>query len=188
MHLDSRGTNLETHDETDELNKRICNPKENINSLKGFEIIAEAFVYKIYDLFGRNMLLTSLYQVGSGPGKVIADRIKQKYDKETFELLEAFELLLTELKDFYSVQVKSIERNELERSIRIVIENQCFLREPIKRRKKLEPGKALCRISKGYFESAFTSLLGKKLKKIDINFLRNDDLRDMCIEELIFYF
>lgn len=179
---------LETENDIKEINKRIHNPKECIDSLKGFEIIAEALVYEIYDLFGRNMLLSSLYQVGAAPGNVIAERLKKKYNKEEFDLLEAFELLLKELKEFYSVQIKQIEENKLEKSIRILIENQCFLREPIKRRNKLEPGKALCRISKGYFESAFTKLLGDKLKKIEINFIKNDEWNDLCVEELKFYF
>lgn len=67
-------------DNKDELNKKIFNPKENIDSLKGFEIISESLVYKILDLFGKNSLLSMLYQIGVGPGEAISKRLKVKYN------------------------------------------------------------------------------------------------------------
>ena len=63
-----------------ELNERISNPIENINSVKGFEIITESLVYKVYDVFGRNSLLSILYQTGEFPGNIIADRLKKEYN------------------------------------------------------------------------------------------------------------
>ncbi|MHA1931846.1 MAG: hypothetical protein ACW96X_04850 [Promethearchaeota archaeon] len=168
-----------------ELNERISNPIENINSVKGFEIITESLVYKVYDVFGRNSLLSILYQTGVFPGTIIADRIKKEYDKEEFEIVEALIILMDELKDFYSIQVRDIE--QFEDKYRVLIENYCFLRKPISNREKLKFGKALCRINKGYFETAFQKLLGNKIKKIEINFLENDAEKDVCVEELIFY-
>lgn len=167
----------------DKINKKIKNPTKKFSSLKGFEIIAENLVYKIYDLFGRNALLSMLYQIGKGTGEIITKRIKEKYKKDKFELEEAFQILLEELKDFYSVQIKDIEVSE--DKIRMIIENRCFLRDPIKDRERLKYGKAFCRINKGYFEAAFTDLT--KIKKVDINYLKNDEEKDVCIEELIFY-
>ena len=168
-----------------ELNERIHNPIENINSVKGFEIITESLVYKVYDVFGRNSLLSILYQIGVFPGTIIAERIKKEHQKEEFEIMEALIILMDELKDFYSVQVRDIE--QYEDRYRIIIENHCFLREPIKHREKLEFGKAFCRTNKGYFETAFQKLLGNKIKKIEINFLENDVEKDVCVEELNFY-
>ena len=169
----------------DELNKRINNPIEAIKGIKGYEIISESIVYKVYDIFGRNSLMSMLYQVGAGPGEVIASRLKEKYEKEEFEVLEALELLLRELKEFYSIQVRSIEEDD--EKVRLVIENHCFLRDSIKRRPKLDFGKAFCRVNKGYFETAFRKMLGREIKKIDINFIENDEEKDACIEELVFY-
>ena len=168
-----------------ELNERIQNPVENINSVKGFEIITESLVYKVYDVFGRNSLLSILYQTGVFPGTIIADRIKKEHQKEEFEIMEALVVLMDELKDFYSIQVRDIE--QYEDRYRIVIENHCFLREPIKHREKLKFGKAFCRINKAYFETAFKILLGNKVKNIEINYLENDTEKDVCVEELIFY-
>ena len=170
----------------EEMNERIRNNLNNLNSLGGFEVICESLVYKIYDLFGKNMLLSMLYQIGMGPGEAIANRIKTKYNKDRFEILEAMEILLNELKDFYSIQVREIEEHD--GILRMIIENRCFLRESIKHRKKLDFGKAFCRVNKGYFEKAFQLLVGNKLKKIEINFLENDPIRDVCVEELKFYY
>jgi len=126
-----------------------------------------------------------LYQVGAAPGEIIAQKIKSQENREEFKISEALVLLLKQLKDYYCIQVKEIERGE--DKIRLVIENRCFLRETIMNREKLKPGKAFCRIPKGYFETAFKKLIGKKIQNVDINFLKNDEERDLCIEEIIFY-
>ena len=168
-----------------DLNRSIQNDISNINSLKGFEVISESIVYKILDIFGRNSLLSMLYQTGSGPGEAIARIIKQKYDKNDFEIFEALKILMIELKDFYSMQIREVQ--EFSDHFKIIIENHCFLRNPYSHTEKLKPGKAFCRINKGYFETAFRKLLGDKLRKVEINFLHNDSENDVCVEEIIFY-
>jgi len=155
-----------------DINKNIQNDSSNVNSLKGFEIICESMVYKILDIFGKNSLLSMLYQTGSGPGEI-------------FGIFEALEILMTELKEYYSMQIREVQLNSDQ--TRVVIENFCFLRESSKRREKLQPGKAFCRVNKGYFETAFRKLLGNKIKKIEINFLHDDPEKNVCVEELIFY-
>jgi len=168
-----------------DLNRSIQNDKSNINSLKGFEVISESLVYKILDIFGRNSLLSMLYQTGSGPGEKIAEIIKKKYAKNDFAIFEALKILMTELKDFYSMQIREVQ--EYPDHFKVIIENYCFLRDPYKHREKLKPGKAFCRINKGYFETAFGKLLGDKIKKVEINFLHDDPENDVCVEEIIFY-
>jgi len=100
-------------------------------------------------------------------------------------VLEALELLIDELREFYSIQIRTIEEDD--KKVRFVIENHCFLRGSIKRRSKLGYGKAFCRVNKGYFETALRKMLGHNIIKIDINFLENDEEKDACIEELVFY-
>ena len=167
----------------DELNEKIKNPTKNLNSLKGFEIIAESLVYRIYDLFGRNMLLNALFQTGARAGEIVAKELKEKHGKKLFKIEEAVPLLLESLKEFYSIKIKKIEK--ISNKIRILIENHCFLRETIKNRESLKFGSAFCRINKGYFESAFQDLVN--IKSVEINFIESDDEKDVCIEELIFY-
>ncbi len=180
--METNGINV---DFLNDLNRNIQNERDNINSLKGFEIISESLVYKILDLFGKNTLLSMLYQTGSGPGEKIADIIKQKYQKDDFAIFEAIQILMAELKDFYSMQIREVQ--EYQDHFKVIIENYCFLRSPYSHREKLKPGKAFCRINKGYFETAFKKLLGDKLKKVEINFLQNDTEKDVCVEEIIFY-
>lgn len=170
--------------EVEKINAKIHNDVSNIDSYKGLEIICEAFVYKILKVFGKNSLLSILYQVGAGPGEVIANKIKEIYNRDEFEILELFEILLNEVRDLYSIQIRDIQ--EEPGKIRIVIENRCFLRELINTREKLQFGMAFCRINKAYFETAIGILLKDKIKKIEINFLENDEENDFCIEELIF--
>ena len=71
--------------------------------------------------------------------------------------------------------------------IKLIIENHCFLRNPIKNRSKLKHGKAFCRVNKGYVETALKKLMGDKISGLDIKFLYNDELKDACIEEVVFY-
>lgn len=93
--------------------------------------------------------------------------------------------MVSELKEFYSIQIRDIQENPSR--LRIVFENYCFLREPIKNREKLHFGKVFCRVNKGYFETSMRVLLGDKIKKIEMNFIQNNAENDVCIEELIFY-
>ncbi|MFX1237690.1 MAG: hypothetical protein ACFFAS_15085 [Promethearchaeota archaeon] len=169
----------------DEINERIKNPPSNLNTLKGFEIIAESIVEKVRDLFGRNSLLTMLYQVGAGPGKVISDYLKIKHGKDDFDLLEALEVMALELREYYSVYIKDISEDD--EKIRILLENHCFLRKSFKEREKLQFGKAFCRINKGYYEVALKNLIGSKIRKVEINFIENDEEKDSCLEEILFY-
>ena len=170
--------------EVEKINNKIQNEVANIDSTKGLEIICEAFVYKILKVFGKNSLLTILYQVGSGPGEEIANKIKENYTREDFEILELFEILLQELKELYSIQIREIQ--EEPGKIRILIENRCYLRKLIEDREKLEFGMAFCRVNKGYFETAIKTLLEDKIKNIEINFIENDSENEFCLEELIF--
>ncbi|MBN1799931.1 MAG: hypothetical protein JW891_00400 [Candidatus Lokiarchaeota archaeon] len=169
----------------EEINEKIKNPPSNLKTLKGYEIIAESIVEKVRDLFGRNSLLTMLYQVGAGPGKKISERLKSKYGKEDFDIIEALEILTLELKEFYSIIIKDITEDE--EKIRIIIQNHCFLRDSFKEREKLQYGKAFCRINKGYYEVALKNLIGEKIRKVEINFLENSEEQDACVEEMLFY-
>ena len=169
----------------DELNYNLQNSRENINSLKGLEIICESIVYKVLDLFGKNALLSILFQIGAGPGEQISKRLKEFYGRDEFEPLEAFEVLFKELTNYYSIQVRDIQEDD--EKIKLIIENHCFLRDPIKNRTNLKHGKAFCRVNKGYVETALKKLIGDKISGLEIKFLYNDDYKDNCVEELLFY-
>ena len=169
----------------EEYNFMFQNNFKNVNALKGFEIICGSMVNQVRDLFGRNALLSILFQIGAGPGNEIAERIKKQYKAEEFEVLDAFALLMNETKDYYSIRVRDIEEDF--DKIRLVFENYCFLRKPIRHRRDMKFGSTICRVNKGYFETAFKKLLGTKIKKIEVNFLYNDKEKGVCVEEIMFY-
>ena len=171
--------------EVEKINAKIQNEVSNVDSFLGLEIICEALVYKVLEIFGKNSLLSILYQVGSGPGEAIANKIKEKYNRDEFEIPELFEILLREVSDLYSIQIRDIQEDP--NSIRILIENHCYLRRLIKNREKLEFGMAFCRVNKGFFETTIKILLEDKIKNIEINFIENDEENEFCLEELIFY-
>ena len=169
-----------------EINESIANPLNMVKSKRGFEIIAEQMVEKITDIFGKNSLLSMLYQVGLSSGLLITKRLKDKYNKVEFNIIEAVKILLNETKDFYSINVLDVEKTD--EYIKLIFENHCFLRKIIKRREKLDFGKAFCRVNKGYFETAFKNLVGNQIKKVEMRFIENNTEKDVCVEEITFYY
>ncbi len=169
-----------------EINESIANPLNMVKSKRGFEIIAEQMVEKITDIFGKNSLLSMLYQVGLSSGLLITKRLKDKYNKVEFNIIEAVKILLNETKDFYSINVLDVEKTD--EYIKLIFENHCFLRKIIKRREKLDFGKAFCRVNKGYFETAFKNLIGNQIKKVEMRFIENNMEKDVCVEEITFYY
>lgn len=170
----------------EEINKEIFNPKEKFDTLKGFENVLENMVYQVYDIFGRNALLSMLYTIGKGPGDELAEEILKEQGKSIInDPYEAFTLILKKTEDYYSVKVKDIKienHNQEFDKIVITIQNRCFYRESIQKSERIKIGKALCRINKGFFESACKKLTGFKC---DIDFIENDKEHDACIESLV---
>ncbi|MHA1341653.1 MAG: hypothetical protein ACTSRZ_17120 [Promethearchaeota archaeon] len=181
----------EFKDMIEKLNKAISNPIDTFKTLQGYEIILEALVYKIYDLFGRNALLSMTYQIGAGPGEVIADRLlKEKNVDKIEDPFEAFALLLNENRDYYNVYVLNVSEELTEvygkkyKKLTFFIRNKCFFRESLKKRSRLKIGGPLCRINKAYFEVAFKKLTGLKN---EISFVQNDEDNDVCLETVAFF-
>jgi len=175
----------------EKINNSIKNPRDSFETLKGYEIILEALVYKIYDLFGRNSLLSMTYQIGAGPGEEIAERIlKEKNVYKIENPFEAFVILLNENRDYYNVEVLNISEEFVEvygkkyKKIIVYIKNKCFFRESLKKRKRLKIGGPLCRINKAYYEVAFKKLTGLKT---EISFIQNDEKNDVCLENVSFF-
>ncbi|MFX0100279.1 MAG: hypothetical protein ACFFCS_11910 [Candidatus Hodarchaeota archaeon] len=172
------------NEDIEEINNLIKNEVENVDYLKGMEIVLESFSAKIMDVFGKNTLLSMLYQIGAKTGEIIAKRIKREHKKEIFEPLEAIGIFFKEVKGFFCVEVKNIEEDE--NYIRIYLKNHCFFRDAMNNRAGLVPGKMLCRINKGYFEFALLNLVKPVYNKVDMSLVENDEANDCCIECLSF--
>jgi hypothetical protein len=175
----------------EKMNNEIQNPNASFETLTGYEVVLESLVYKIYDVFGRNALLSMMYQIGSGPGQEIAERILKERNNKIFEdPFEAVATLLNQERKYYEIVVKDIKEEPAEfngkkyKKLTITINNRCFFRESLKKRKRLKIGGPLCRINKAYYETAFKLLTGLKC---EIGFLQNDEKLGMCLETVSFW-
>ncbi len=169
------------------LNAFLQNTNATVDSIRGIEVVLDAFVKKVIELFGRNALLSAGYQIGAAPGQKIAQRILAARGNAPFtEPLEALMALFAETKTFYNVQV--VQADNLPQNggaLIVTIKNHCFLRDVIKHRPGLEMGGPLCRINKGYLETALKLLMGGK--KVELMRTGDDAATDMCIETLRFF-
>ncbi|HMF32299.1 MAG TPA: hypothetical protein VKK79_12835 [Candidatus Lokiarchaeia archaeon] len=163
-----------------ELNARIQNTNENVDSISGLEIVFEALVTKVVELYGKNTLLSAAYQIGAAPAHKIAQRLLTARGGEMFDdPIEALATLLSETKGFFHVEVENIQQDGGE--IVVSMKNHCFLRPVIVKRAGLEMGGPLCRINKGYLETAVKELTGKK---VELKRTGDDNNACMCLETL----
>jgi hypothetical protein len=171
-----------------ELNEKIKNPREVFEAKKGYEMVLEALIYNIYSVFGKNALLSTTYQIGAGPGQEIAQKIlDEKSVSKIKDPLDAFEALLNENREFYSVEILDIKQephDEKYNKLVLTIHDRCFYREVCHQRKRLRVGGPLCRINKAYFETALKKLTGFK---VEIAFIKDIPEKDMCLESITFF-
>ncbi len=169
------------------LNAKLQNANANVDSIRGIEVVLEAFVKKVIELFGKNALLSAGYQIGAAPGQKIAQRILATRGNVKFtDPIEALLALFTETKKYFNVEivkVDNIQQNGTD--VIVTMKNHCFLRDVIKHRSGLEMGGPLCRINKGYLEAALKLLLGEK--KVELTRTGDDPGADMCLETLRFF-
>ncbi len=167
----------------DTLNAQLQNSNANVDSIRGIEVVLEAFVKKVIELFGKNALLSAGYQIGASPGQKIAQRILAARENVKFtDPVEAIAALFTETKRYFNVEVVNVQSGG---EVFVTIKNHCFLRDVIKHRPGLEMGGPLCRINKGYLETALKFLLGGK--KVELTRIGDDATFDMCQETLRFF-
>ncbi|MHA1792155.1 MAG: hypothetical protein ACTSVI_05880 [Promethearchaeota archaeon] len=175
--------NDESYLNIEALNKELSQENggsEQLDVLNGLEILLEAFNVRMEDILGRKALLAINYQIGAEPAEKISKRILESRNQEKFEdPIEAFIVFFKELKKYFSIQLKKIEKSD-DGSITLHFENTCFFRQTISRRKGLTIGGTLCRISKGYVETAMKHLTNYKA---DITLVEKKD--SCCLEKLI---
>lgn len=169
------------------LNSSLQNTNTSVDSIRGIEVVLEAFVKKVIELFGKNALLSAGYQIGAAPGQKIAQRILAARGNVPFtDPLEALLALFSETKKFFNIQVVQVDSLQSNGGALVVaMKNHCFLRDIIKHRPDLEMGGPLCRINKGYLETALKLLLGGK--KVELARTGDEPASDMCQETLRFF-
>ncbi|MBD3353264.1 MAG: hypothetical protein GF364_17420 [Candidatus Lokiarchaeota archaeon] len=174
-----------------QMNEELKNDRKEFETLQGYETILEALVYKIYDLFGKNALLSMTYQIGVGPGEELAANLLEMREGKKFkDPLKALTFVLKRHKEYYNVKILEINEEEVEiknqkyNKIIVKQQNKCFFRNSLKKKSRLRIGGPLCRINKGYYEKVFSEITGYKC---EIGFIRDDKDNDVCIESIVFY-
>lgn len=162
-------------------NKILEKTDEEFDLLGGYESIIGGLVVQVSDIYGENTARNLCYQIGSKPGEKIARKILEYQNGVIFsDPIEAFVNLLGRLKAYYHPSIESITTTP-EGILKIRFSNSCYLDAVFLRRPELVKGGSLCRIVKGYFETALKILTGKK---VNLEYL--DTKNDPCKTEITF--
>lgn len=169
-----------------EINARLADQYEHrLDVLGGLEILLEAFTRKVTDLFGRNSLLAMTYQIGADPATKIAQRmLAARHGAQFADPVEALVAFFEEVADYFHVKVTEVTEDANSGVIRVRFQNECFFRPTIAHREGLDFGGPLCRVNKGYVETALRLLTGwnPELRRTGECFEAD---RECCVEELL---
>ncbi len=163
-------------------NNLINNEEPKFEPKTEYEKVILSLVTKIRDLYGRGTVLSMTYQIGSDGGIKAANEILNQRGGKTFDdPIEAMVVLSTLVKHQYSIFIESIDTEESSNTITVNVLNRCAFREMTTKYKEIRPGSSICRIGKGFFESALKLLL-KDTYKIEISFKENVEAEAKCRE------
>jgi hypothetical protein len=144
-------------------NKILEKTDDEFDLLGGYESIISGLVIQVSDIYGENTARNLCYQIGSKPGEKIARKILEYQNGVVFnDPTEAFVNLLGRLKAYYHPVIESITTTP-EGILKLKFTNSCYLDAVFSRRTEFSKGGSLCRIVKGYFETALKILTGKKV-------------------------
>jgi hypothetical protein len=145
------------------INELLAKEDERFDIVGGYEAILSGLVSQVGDVYGANTAKNFCYQIGIKPGDTIARKILETRGGKLFDdPVDAFVNLLGRLKAYYKVQVKDTVRNA-DGSFTIKFLNNCYLDLLYNRHPDVTKGGVLCRVTKGYLESALKTLTGKKV-------------------------
>ncbi len=166
------------------INYRLSTSLESpLDELGGLEILIESFSIKVIDVMGKNSLLAIAYQIGSEPASKVSKRLLTRRNGELFvHPVEAFVTLMETVRNYFRIQILSIEGIE-PGPITVSFRNRCYFRSSVMHRPSLKIGGALCRITKGYIETAIASLTNWKA---EVSLIGQDEEHAECVEQVVF--
>ena len=171
-----------SQEEIQAINSELANERKNFCPKEGYERIIHSLVTQIKDLFGKNTVLSMTYQMGRDAGLKIAQTVLEKREMKKFEdPVIALQFLMNLLRDQYAVQIEGIKTNLEENEITITLKNTCFFRELTENYDDIRAGGPICRVSKGYFETALTAIVKPKIK-VFIGFTKEIPEEHCCFE------
>jgi predicted hydrocarbon binding protein len=166
----------------DKYNKLLDNPSPDFDIVGGYEVLMAGISKNLPETFGDATAKNFTYQIGVLPGRKIGERIVQENSNEKFEnVVEAAVNLMSRLKGYYQFQIENVDE-ENNQTI-LIARIKCYMEELYKHRTDLIKGGPLCRINKGYFESALKIMTGKKVL-VDQTAAGSED--EMCKLKIVF--
>ncbi|MEX2681708.1 MAG: hypothetical protein Q6373_008910 [Candidatus Sigynarchaeota archaeon] len=165
-------------------NARLATPAETpLDELGGLEILVESLSIKVTEILGKNTLLAMAYQIGKEPADKISERLLAARNGALFDHpVEAFVSLMENVKNYFHIQITSIVQDDQGRVI-VSFKNKCYFRSAVSHRPGLKIGTALCRITKGYIETAIAKLTSWKA---EVKLIGQDETQAQCIEQVSF--
>lgn len=163
------------------LNEYLKRTEDKFDSIGGYESMLSGLVTQVSEIYGENTAKNFCYQIGSKPGEKIAQKILELNKGKLFEdPVEAFVHLMSRIKAYYDSKIISIDESQ-PGTIKIKFSNRCYLENLFDRNSDIKKGSIICRVTKGYLESAMKILTGKKPT---LNCSVGAD--NNCVEEIIF--
>jgi predicted hydrocarbon binding protein len=120
-------------------------------------ILAGGLAVTLNEVLGEHGGVAIIYNLGANAGKRIAERLGKFKEPR-----EAMDNLFPQIKGIFDVSVKQLNHQQ-NGELKGEIETRgCFIREVLNKR-GIKVGGVLCRISRGYFETALSKMTGAKV-------------------------
>lgn len=144
-------------------NDILSKTDENFDIVGGYESILGALVDQVSDVYGENTAKNFCYQIGTKPGEKIAKKILETRNGKLYDdPADAFVNLVGRLKAYYKIKILSIDKTP-EGVMKIQFTNNCYLDRIYQQKTAVAKGTSVCRVTKGYLETAMKILTGKKV-------------------------
>jgi hypothetical protein len=148
----------------DKINEILDNPSPKYDNLGGYEVLVVGIAKNLPDTYGENTAKNFSYQLGTTPGRSIANKIIADHNNQMYENpIEAFIQLAGRLKNYYKIKILDISQNEDGETF-LTMEFNSYLDNIYEKHPDIPPGGILFQIDRGYFEGALYSLTGRRVK------------------------
>lgn len=138
-------------------------------------ILAGGLAVTLSEVLGEHGGAAITYNLGANAGKKIAERLG-KFEKPQ----EAMDKLFPQIKGIFDVSVKQLSQQQDGQSSGEIETRGCFIRDVLNKR-GIKTGGVLCRISRGYFETALSKMTGAK---VTVRMVQSSDSK--CLDSVKF--
>jgi predicted hydrocarbon binding protein len=152
--------------------KDLAQLKKTVDALT---ILAGGLAVSLNEVLGEHGGAAITYNLGANAGKRIAERLGM-FEKPQ----EAMDKLFPEIRGIFDVSVKQLTHQQNGEFSGEIETRGCFIRDVLIKR-GIKAGGVLCRISRGYFETALSKMTGAK---VTVRRLQSSDSN--CLDSITF--